>query len=451
MKLNESFLVELAKCCTVSKDFIATIKPHIKYSYLPDEAYKSVFRSIFEYFDAKQKAPTVGILSQELAERDSLSIVAKMREVNVTDRKKEILEVFETFIKRARFVSLHKKVEDLYNGGEHDKAIETLAVESEAISEFQLTQGLYSRIYAGFEARQRERQSRDLSSVKIPTGIPQFDYHTRGGIDKGTGLLFLGRSGSGKSTALRWLGLQASIRGFNVLHFQAEGKKDEVEDAYDAMWTAVDTVKIREGIIPGATRKRINKALQQNLTMSGEIYVHAFEQFETASIADCRNELIELLKVTDIHLVLFDYLELFDPGDGKLYHTNAEGKRANKEATGRKIINIAIEFNTAVAAATQASNIKKEDWNNPDYVLTREDIANLKATIDPFAYCLTMNQTEDEDDNDVLRLSEEKLRHYKTASFNRVYKVAQSRRNSRLIDVVKTNHLFWDKDKKRKR
>ena len=29
---------------------------------------------------------------------------------------------------------------------------------------------------------------------------------------------------------------------------------------------------------------------------------------------------------------------------------------------------------------------KKEFWNNPNFVITRNDIANLKAVVDPFAY-----------------------------------------------------------------
>ena len=72
----------------------------------------------------------------------------------------------------------------------------------------------------------------------------------------------------------------------------------------------------------------------------------------------------------------------------------------------------------------------------------------MKATIDPFAYCITLNQTEDENDNEVMRVHEEKMRHYKIFSHSSTYHVAQKRDVGRFIDMARTRELFWDDERK---
>lgn len=448
-QLKEDFLIELAKACIVSGEILDVVVPHLQYSYLPNEPYKHIFKYLIDYHSANKKAPTIGMLSQNVVEKGTLPIIGKIREVNVYDSKNEIIETFETYIRTSQFFDLHAEAAELFNKGKQEEAISTLASKSKSINEFSLKTKMLPRVFADYDKRQQERRDRDYSSIKIPTGMPQFDYHTRGGVDRGTGLLGIGKSGSGKTTFLRSLGGNAAFRGTNVLHLAAgDSTQEEVEAGYDAWWTGVAMNSIREGSLDGADSKKIERAKKEWLANCGEIYIHVFRQFHQASIMDCRKILIDLLKECDIGLVLFDYLEKFKPGDGKRYGTNDEGSRSEKMAIAEKIINIATEFNVAVATVTQASNVEKEKWNNPKFVLGRENISNLKATIDPFAYCITLNQTEDENDNEIMRIHEEKLRHYKIFSHSSTYPIAQKRDVGRFIDLARTNELFWDTERK---
>ncbi len=811
-QLSSDYLIELAKSCILNANLVDVVRPHLNYSYLQHEVYKHIFKYIFDYHGANKKSPTIGLLSQNVNSREALETIGKIRDANVYGDQDEIVKTFETFVKQSRFVDLHKKTADLWTAGKNDEAMQLLEDESIAINAFSLRNKLHRRIFADFDKRQEERENRDYSTIKIATGIPPLDYHTRGGIDRGTGLLAIGKSGAGKAqplysriytpdgyttmgevkvgdyvlsengnpikvigtfpqglrkvyrikfsdgvevdcdenhlwkvytahdrktlgfalyrkktttynitipvdkhsilstvdmigkervrmckgrenilnyklpickalqfikkdllippytlgaligdggltntsinfstidkeilnrigselciipthidrcnyrlvganlkkyiskifgskchsgdkfipkeylysniddrinllrglmdtdgyiskrgtdcvfytssvqlakdivelvnglggiallknrgkkkytynnekrvskydslaitinlpseinpfylkrkvkrvvsktkyvtprfiesiqyigeietkcilvdspthlyitdgcvvthntTFLRSLGYHAAFRGVNVLHFfGGDSTVEEVETGYDGMWTGVDLHQIKEGKLDGADIKKIEKAKQAFMSQCGEIYVHGFKQFHTASIADCRAVLIELLKECDIGLVLFDLLESFDPGDGKRYSTNQEGNSARKKATSEKIINIATEFNVAVATVTQASDIKKESWDNPNWVITRNDISNLKATIDPFAYCVTLNQTEGENDNEIMRIHEEKLRHYKIFSWSSTYHIAQKRDVGRFIDVAETNKRFWDVEKK---
>jgi len=454
-ELGEDLLIEIAKSCIVSTEILEAVKPHLKYSYIKQAPMKEVFKYIFDYHSSTTKPPTIGLLSQNVGNKEALPLIGKIRECNIYDRKDDILLGFEEFIRRSRTMALILECKDLINAQKFDEAIKLQAEESASINAFSLKRDTYGRVIRDFDQIiNRAKLRAETKNVRIPTGIPQFDYHTKGGIKLGTSLLGVGRSGSGKSTFLRSLGYHAMFRGFNVIHFSAEDTKEEIEEAYTAAWTNIELDSIREGDLNGADWKKIEKARQAYMAQCGEIVVHAFEQFHTASIADCRNILIDVMKELPIHLAIFDYLEKFSPGDGKRYSTSQDGETKQKVVTAEKIVNIGKEFNIACAAMTQASNIPKGSpsgelgWNNQAFVMTRENISNAKQTIDPFQYSMTLNQTEDENDNEIMRIHEEKFRYDKIYSYSSTYHIVQERSKGKFINVAETKRLFWDEEKK---
>ena len=452
MELTQDLIFEIARCCTLGTDFLETVRPELKYSFFKNEPFKKLFKCIFDYYDEKARHPTIGILAQEFAEDEELSaLLVKVRNANVVDKKGDILKAFEEYIRRSRYYQMIVESQELFNSGQRDKAISLVATEGPKIEGFSLKRKMHTEIFSSFEQRQKRRKERDFSSTKIPTGIPPFDYHTLGGIELGTSLLMIARSGVGKSTALRWIGFNAALRGFNVVHFQAEGTKAEVEDYYDSIWTGVEYHTIKKGDLNNSQLKIIEKARQQYINQCGKIFVVAFEQFDTASIRDCRNEIKLLMKEYDIHLAIFDYIEEFEPGDGKKYSTSQDGVKARKKAVAKKIVNIGTEFNMGTASATQANDIPYKEWNKPDFYLTRNNIANDKETIQPFSYTITLNQTEDEADENIIKIWEDKFRQHKIVRKDRLYKLYQAPKVGRFVDVKKTNITFWDPNNKRLR
>lgn len=444
-QLNNNLLIELIKSCLFSADTTALVKQHLDYAFIASEEYKTIFKYIFDYHGANQKSPTLGIVSQNVPEKDSyLNILGQIREVNIHDRKDEIIKEFQEFIRKNRFIKLHQDVKEIFNRGEHDKAVSLMAKESDLINSFSLANQMHTRVFADFDKRQRERKQKDHTSLKMATGIPAFDHHTYGGVETGTSMLLVARAKIGKSTMLRWLGYNFAFRGYSGIHVQAEGPKTDVENAYDSMWTGVDINDIKRGELTGKDLEKLEAAKKAYLANCGEIFIVAYEQFDNATIAEVRQIIIDLMKTYDIKWALFDYLEKFNPGDGRRYGTTDDGNRSRKLAVAEKIVNIATEFKIFTATATQANDIEKKDWDNPNFVITRNNISNLRATIDPFAYCLTLNQTQDENDKDIIRLHEEALRHYKIKSWEATYPIAQRRDLGRFIDIARTNQLFWD-------
>ncbi len=450
-QLTEDFLIDLAKACLIDGAFADTVIPHLKYSYLPSDPYKQVFKYLLDYQAAHKKTPTLGLLTESVKIKEALPILGKIREADVYDAKSQILEKFEWFVKAGRFIELNERITQLYNEGKQDEAITHQAKESQEIEAFSLQAQLLPRVFADFPAYLEQVQNLEYqASIKCATGIPQFDYYSHGGIDNGTGLLGIARSGGFKSTFLRSIGGHAAIRGRNVLHISSgDSTLKEIKDGYNAWWTGLSINNLREGRLEGADLRKIEAARQKWLSQAGEIYIKSFQQFHQASILDCRKELVSLLKTTQIGLVLFDYLEKFRPGKGGRYDGNDEGQRLKKMETAEAIVNIGTEFDVPVATVTQASNIEKEKWNNPGWVITRENISNLKATIDPFAYCITLNQTEDEGDQGIMRIHDEKRRHYKIFSSTATYYIAQDMDRGKFIDIGKTKELFWDEETKK--
>jgi hypothetical protein len=448
MQLTQQFLKELIKLSSISKTVVELLVSNLKFSYLPDENYKKIFKEIFAYYEINKSTPTIGVIMQNINETEVTHILGECVKMHVANKKSSLLKSLQEYIKKSRFVELHTKVAEMYNQNKHTEAISLLSKESKKINEFSLVAADYVKIFEGYQDRSLDRMLKKVEHKFIPTYIPQFDYYSKGGLERGRGFLAVGRSGTGKSFLLRQLGYSAAFAGFDVVHFQAEGTKDEVTEYYDSMWSQFPVHKIKMNDFDHADEELIEKRRKEYADGSaGEIYVVAYEQFDKASIADCRNAIIEILKKSgNLGMAIFDYLEKFLPGDRLRYGATDDQVRSRKLATAEKIVNVATEFNLVSATATQANDIPKNEWNDPQFVITRSNIANLRATIDAFSYCITLNQTEDEADDEIIRIHEEKQRSYLTKAYERTYKIKQDKNNGMFIDKFETNNLFWDKE-----
>jgi len=443
-KISDNFLVELYKLCLTSEPFLGVVSKNLKYQYIPSEVHKTVWQEISDSYELDGVSPTIGVLSERLKnDSDAKKLLIEIKNCKIGDNRDSIIKQFESYIRDVRFVDLYTRVGEMWNKNtqkDRDDAIAVLAKESEEIVGFSIGGELSAKVFSDFEKRQELRkQKEEDSQLKIPFGIHALDHYTYGGGRLGTSGLILGRSGAGKSTFLRWVGLHAARLGYRVVHFQAEGTESEAMDNYDAAWTSVNTIDIEYGNIPANKATSIRRVREDILKGGGEIYVVASETFDSMYIEDCNERLEEIEnKIGKVHLVLFDYLEIFNI---KGRYDGEKGERLKRDKIANKITNIATKFNVFSLSATQANDIKPEKWNSPDYVMTRSDISEFKGALKPFSYFMTLNQTKDESDNGVIRLHNDKFRHSKSGQ---TYKIYQSLDNSRFYDSKRTLQFFWD-------
>lgn len=447
VKLSADFVAELIKACLENTKILGICREHLKYQYLETESQKKVLKYIYDFSSVSfGAAPTVGMIAQaHSTEKDVLNLLGTVKKVQlIRGMEDNLLASFETFIKNRRFIVLHDKLADLYNEGKKDEAIAYMAEESDAIHKFTVKQQYYTTIFGDFDKRQekRERTTKDdVIKDKCPYGIHELDDDTFGGGAKGTSACFLARSGVGKTTLGRWIGLSNARIGKRVVHFFGEGIKQEHEEGYDAAWTGATIREVEFGEIPEKLLASIKTAHRNILAGGGEIIIICSESFDAMSIDDCYETLKDIeANIGKVDVAIFDYLEIFT---SKGRYGNAESaERKRREDVANKITNIATELKLFSVTFTQANDIKFEKWNNPDYKLTRSDISEFKGAIKPFSVFITLNQTEDEYENQIIRLHYDKFRKSKKGKTIRIY---QSLENGRFYDSKKTLGTFYSK------
>lgn len=439
--LSENFIVELFKSCISNRNVLELVKQHLQFHFLPDESHKKIWNAIIQIFELTNSVPTMGVLTEKLkSDNKCLNVLLDIKRCKIPDAS-AILPSFETFIKEVRFVSLYTETGKLWNKGDQDKAIAELAKESEKILKFSLSSGLYAKVFLDFDKRQEQRQHKEhLEDKKIPLGIHCMDFDIRGGGRVGTSGLLLARSGTGKTTFLRWVGIAAARIGLRVVHFQIEGTEEECLEAYDAAWTGTTLEDIEFGNLSKENVRKIKNVNNDLIQGKGEIFVIAPEEFGSLYIEEC-DEMIEDLEKTygKISLALFDNIELFET---KGQFPNSEmGERKRRESLGNKITNIAIKRKLFSLATTQANDIRPDKYNNPDFVMTRSDISEFKGMVKPFSYFWTWNVTDDEYNASMGRIFNDKFRRHKSGQVRKIYTDSES---ARFYDSSRTLNNLWD-------
>lgn len=440
--LEESFLDELLKACTIKKDFFLTVNKVMNKKFLPeDTGYREVWEKITTHVTLEERVPSIGILKELLKQDDKcLEVLGRMKRVINPDMD-SLIKVYGTFIKQNKFVNSFTKVADAYNKGERDEAFKEYLFEAEELSNFSLSPAIHRKVFGDFRTRHLERLSTTHVEVVIPTGIDMLDYYMWGGTTKSEATLFLGDSGTGKSQLLIGLGIAAMRIGCKVAHFQAEGTEKQVLDRYDAAWTGSLYKDIKKGNIPASKTKALYSKVKK-LQQKGEVYVEAKEQFGNWSMVDIRQSLIEMIKsYGKIDMVIIDYLELIEPGDGRRYAPHEE--RFRQQAVARAIKSLATEFDVSVVTVTQASSIPDEAKQNKDFFLTRWNLSEDKGKLRPFDNLITINQTRDEKKERICRLFADKFREKPS---DQIITIAQNFPRARFYDRMRTLREIYNEE-----
>lgn len=437
LKLKSNFIVEVLRVCIEEIDFFLICNEFLRYEFLQTESEKLVYKYILNHYSLHDSLPTLGVIVQNLPpSQDVMSLLSQIKEVKVTTNSKQLIPTLESFIRKSRFVSLYEKVGSLYNNGKYEESMSLLAKESESINSFSIKDKQFKTVFSGFEEREiRRNQNQDNALLeKTSFGIRELDDMFYGGPNKGTTVLWMARSGGGKSTVLRWVGISNARVGRVVVHFQLEGSEKDCLDAYDSGWAGIEINNIEFGNISEQKRAELNSAVTSIKALGGEIFVYGFESFDSGSIEQCREILIEISKKNKIDVVIFDYAELLQV-KGR-YGNDESSERKRRNDISEKLANIAVEFGVTVHTATQSRDIDQSKLNNDDFVLTHNDISEFKGFLKPFSYFLTLNQTEDEYNKELMRVYLDKVRKYKIKK--RVVKFYQARNVSRFYDSHRT-------------
>ena len=443
--LTSNFVAELFAAALEKRTVFDIVRQYLKFSYLQIESEKKLWQWVTNRYDKTGKVPTIGQIQQHFS--DDEGILDKLEEIGDVEIDEHggyelIVESFEKYIKKMKFLEANDKIADVYNRGEKDNAWDLFVKYAEDFSKFSIQDAKFETVFGDFAERQAKRKSDDWKyRFKVPTTIDEIDYRLggeNGGPETGECVLWLGDSGAGKSQVLVHVGVSAARQGFRVAHFQLEGTKEQCLNRYDAAWTGTLYQDVKLGNITSKkmeVSKRIIKKLRKT-----DIIVSSEETFNAKTLTDIRREVKEMeKKYGKIDVIIIDYLELLEVGDGHNYTPHEERFRQAKLAKGMKML--AMEFNAVVHTATQSSNIPEEQKNDPEFVITRAQLSEDKGKLRPVDIFITINQTRDEAKEEVMRLHTDKLRDYKNGS---PIHICNNFAYARFYDRKRTMNTDWD-------
>ena len=443
--LATNFVVELIAAALERRTVFEIVKQYLKFSYLQEEAEKKLWQWVTKRYDLTGKVPTIGQIQQQFV--DDERVLEKLEEIGDVEIDENggyelIIDSFEKFIKKMKFLEVNDKIADTYNRGDKEGAWELFVKSAEDFSKFSIQDAKFETVFGDFAERQAKRKSEDWNfRYKIPTGIDELDYRLggeSGGPETGECVLWLGDSGAGKSQCLTSVGIAAARQGFRVAHFQLEGTKEQCLNRYDAAWTGTLYQDVKLGNIT-AKKMEVTKRIIKKLRKT-DIIVSSEETFNAKTLVDIRRELKEMeKKYGKIDVIIIDYLELLELGDGHRYTPSEERFRQAKLAKGMKML--AMEFNAVVHTATQSSNIPEEQKNDPEFVITRAQLNEDKGKCRPMDVFVTINQTRDERKEEIMRLYIDKAREHKSGDI--IY-ICNNFAYARFYDRKRTMDMDWD-------
>ena len=443
--LASNFVVELLAAALEKRTVFEIVRQYLKFSYLQIESEKKLWQWVTKRYDRTGKVPTIGQIQQQF--QDDENVLEKLEEISDVEIDEQgghemIVDTFEKFIKKMKFLEANDKIADLYNQGKKEQSWDMFVKYAEDFSKFSIQSAKFETVFGDFAERQAKRRSDDWQfRYKIPTGIDEIDYRLggdNGGPETGECVLWLGDSGAGKSQVLVSVGISAARQGFRVAHFQLEGTKEQCLNRYDAAWTGTLYQDVKLGDIT-AKKMEVTKRIIKKLRKS-DIIVSSEETFNAKTLPDIRREVKEMEKTYGkIDVIIIDYLELLEVGDGHNYTPHEERFRQAKLAKGMKML--AMEFNAVVHTATQSSSIGEEQKNDPEFVITRAQLSEDKGKIRPFDIFITINQTRDESKEEIMRLHTDKLRDYKNGD---PIHICNNFAYARFYDRKRTLNTDWD-------
>lgn len=440
--LTEEFLMDLFYTCMENDYILAVVMDHVRKEYLPDRDFITLHSCLRSYYKDYKKAPTFSILKQMIANNKSaVSLLDDIYDSASVIETEQILEQLENYIKQVRFQKIYKEVGELYNKQGHEEASKKLQEYTEWASTFNLRSSEFVDVIETFGIRfKANRQKHNADNKMLP--ITRFYIDELDAMNNGRDLrtqltCFMAPTGVGKSHAARWIGKNAcQIDGLNVLHFQLEGSKDEVVNAYSASLVSCSTYRYETGTIRDIDMSRMEAMLK---AVAGKLYVKSYPKFNAhVSTIDIRNGIQDFKKRYNINpdVVIIDSIDLLTDSSGRKYGEN--GERHKRIAVANDLKDLAADENVWMVGTYQ-STIENRDWlNDEKNVLTEFNTAEAKGLARPMTHLITLNQSDRERKEHTMRLNVAKSRFFEKGE---PFKIATDYDNEQFYDQVRTMNI----------
>ena len=411
--LTAEFLAELYNCAITNNQICSVVVRYMEDSFLPDQQYQMLNSALKSYFMEYKTAPQYGIITQRLASSRAVSeLLEEIREVATSVDPDGIRDQFEEYLKLVQFKKIFREVSKKYEDGARLDAMSSFVQEAGKLQQFSLKPEEFVDIAQTYEDRLRKNKM----AVEAPTSIPVNNWYIDGlnEINKGRDLrtqltVFLAASGVGKSHIIRYICYNAAyISGLNVLHFQLEGAESETTNAYSAMLSGTSTYDFEMGRVNNHTIEHLKQTLD---TYKGTLKVRAYPRFgkEVSTfelLTECEKYKERFGVWPDI--IAVDSLDLLTDASGRNY--DPKNLRFKRLSVAQNLKDLAA-VTRAWVVATYQSTIEDRDWiNNEKNVLSAYNTSECKGLARPCTHSISLNQSDKERKESVLRIHVDKFR-----------------------------------------
>lgn len=439
--LSEEFLQGLLQTCFESTRILSSVCIHLTPDLFPSRNYEILFTKLKEYF-SKHKASPQRCVFQECIGNDQGAhhLWRVVCDASIKIEEVECAQILEDYIRGVKFQKAYKLSGQYYNRGDFKKAIATMKEYIDWERGFSLTESEYVDIISTFKTRYNQNkiknEKRNSLSAITHFYIDELDERNNGRDLRTQLTCILASTGVGKSHAARWIGKNACMEGFNVLHIQLEGSEEEVENAYSATLTGSRTFDYEHGTIRDAEVERMSTMLQE---ISGKLFIRSFPKFNShVSTMQIKEAITELREKHDTQpdIVIIDSMDLLIDASGRKYGEN--GERYKRMAVANDLKDLAGEENVWVVATYQ-STIENQEWvNDEKNVFNEYNIAEAKGLSRPLTHLITLNQSTNERREHTMRINVAKSRFFDRGD---VFKIATDYEHEIFYDRQRTESI----------
>lgn len=439
--LSEAFLEDLFYTCLEDSYILSMVCQHVDEEHLPDRNSATILKTLKKYYREYRRCPTYSIIQQKMAGKNgALRFWKQMMDNAEAFATDECLGLLEEYLRCVAFQKILKKSTETFNREGLEATETAMAKYVDWTRTFSLTESTYTDVVETFAQRhtQNRNKSNTRGSIRSITRfyIDELDNLNQDRDLRGQLTCILAPTGIGKSHASRWIGSQACIDGLNVLHFQLEGSREEVENAYSAALVACNAYSYEKGFIKD---NDIDAFVEELKDVSGKLFVRSYPKFnQHVSTISIKEAIAEFRKNYNVKpdIIIIDSMDLLTDSSGRKYGDS--GERLKRIAVANDLKDIASEEGVWVVVTYQA-RIENPDWvNDEKNVLTEYSSSEAKGIAQPLTHLITLNQSANERREKTMRIHVAKSRFFPKGD---TFKIATDYDHERFFDRTRSANL----------
>ena len=377
-----------------SRDFYLQISSLVRPEYFEYPIHSNIYRAVSKYYEQYKSIPKdlhllESVKDFQSSNEDHSDYSDEVYKINSMDAScightEFFLDLIETFAQKA---AMREAITNSIGLLKDDRIgeIEELVREALCINRnVDLGHTYFSDVIERFE-----RSFQENSGNRHPTVFDTLTKELEGGLGNKELAMVVAPPGVGKSLYLVNQGVKALMNNKKVLYISLEMSEDRIASRFDSVMTLIPQKKLKDSL--NLLQKRLE--LFSTNFPEGQLMIKEFPT-GLANINDIRSLLVQLENYEEFKpdVVLIDYLELLRPTREGMAEYQAQ-QRISEELRG-----IAVECDVLVWTATQTNR-----QGRSVKLITDSELADAYGKIRTCDYAISLNQTEEEFDDGVMR------------------------------------------------